>query len=739
MRVSLCMAALWTVSAPACAVEIDGQINPAEWAGARHITDFRMVQPLTREVGRFPTEAWVLATPDGLAIAFRCGQPTGVPLTRQRSSRDNPGPVDRVGLYVDFDGEGRNGYNFSVTLAGDVVDGVLSNETQFRADWDGDWQHASVDEGDAWSAEMLIPWSIAPMQKRDGDERTIGISLDRVIGATGERMAWPAVSSAETRFISMWSKHAVPQYSRALLAITPYAVAVYDNVARGVDVGAGADIFWKPSGQFQLSATLNPDFGQVESDQLVVNFGAVETFFSDKRPFFTENQSFFEAPLGAIYTRRVGGPADDGAGTGDVTAAVKVNGSFSGANYGLFAATEAGAVGRDFYALRTTHDAEAQGFGAMITHVNRPFLHREATVLAVDHRWTPNEQWTVRTAAVRSNIVQAGVATRGSGVQAQFDQQLGPNWRQQVFATHLEADLELNDISYLDRNNTNFIRYQLTQKITDLPATSPYASHERQYIAASRFDDSGINLSNAAAVVQSSARRDGGNHFWSVEARSRGYDDLITRGNGEVRMPGKLDVSLGRYWPRRDSESWEFYGNVQYTIAGLEGADGGLLRAFFRPSYHVSDALSLFAGLDASRDRDWLLWRGGNLLGSYESNSIFLSAGTTWLIDSKQELRVLLEAISLDAKSRKAYRVAPDGTPVEVSETMPDFALRNLGFQVRYRYELAPLSFLYVAYLRGGSMFEEGGPFDARTQLDDVFRLRDSEQLLVKFSYRFEI
>ncbi len=83
----------------------------------------------------------------------------------------------------------------------------------------------------------------------------------------------------------------------------------------------GADLFWKPNGQFQLSATLNPDFGQVESDQLVVNFGAVETFFSDTRPFFTENQGFFDVPFGSInnnsrllYTRRVGGNADDGSG-----------------------------------------------------------------------------------------------------------------------------------------------------------------------------------------------------------------------------------------------------------------------------------------------------------------------------------------------------------------------------------------------------------------------------------------
>jgi len=120
---------------------------------------------------------------------------------------------------------------------------------------------------------------------------------------------------------------------------------------------------------------------------------------------------------------------------------------------------------------------------------------------------------------------------------------------------------------------------------------------------------------------------------------------------------------------------------------------------------------------------------------------LFANAGVTGLIDPRQELRVRLEALGLDARARQAWRVQDDGTPVAVDETVEDFALRNLGFQVRYRYELAPLSYLYVAYVRGGSLYEQGtGPFDSAGRLlSDAFDLRDSEQLLVKLSYRFEI
>ena len=63
---------------------------------------------------------------------------------------------------------------------------------------------------------------------------------------------------------------------------------------------------------------------------------------------------------------------------------------------------------------------------------------------------------------------------------------------------------------------------------------------------------------------------------------------------------------------------------------------------------------------------------------------------------------------------------------------MPDFSLRNLGFQIRYRYELAPLSNLYIAYVRGGFDSQDFSQ-DVGPLLGDSFSLHDSEQLLVKF------
>jgi hypothetical protein len=743
---------LGALSLPASAIEVDGRIDPAEWTGAQHITDFRLTVPLSRAPAPYPTEAWILATPQGLAIAMRNVQPPGVPRTRQVAQRDAGAQADRVNLYVDFDGDGRTGYNFTVLLSDSIIDATITNENQFSNDWDGNWKHAVSESGDSWSVEMLIPWYIAPMRAGKDGKRTIGVGLDRVIGVTGQRMSWPAVGFVEPRFLSVLQPVTIPEYSASLLAVTPYVVGVHDNVRKRDDFDTGMDVFWKPNGRFQLSATLNPDFGQVESDQLVVNFSAVETFFSDKRPFFTENQGFFNVPFGSlnggdslIYTRRVGGPADDGNGPGDVTAAVKLNGSAGAFNYGVFAATEADEVGRDFYALRGTRDFDNQGVGAMVTRVDRPYLDRVATVYEFDHRWNPTSQLGIRTTVVGSDVQQQGQTARDTGAQVLVDYDMGNHWRQQFYGEHLGDQLQLNDFGYLQRNNYNYARYQIANRQSDLPSTSRYASHDWHYIMSSRYNDDGVHLYDAWQIDNTSDLRDGGNDYAQIAYFQPGRDDLVTRGNGVVDVPAKFYLYYERFIPRKDR--WSLYWHARYAAEGLRGPAHGAVELDFEPTYFVNDNLSFPLGFFALHNPDWLLWPcangsdcdlGGNLLGSYSADQLQFNAGMQWTISARQELRVKLETIALDARVRQAWRVADDGTPIASDDPIHDFSLRNMGFQIRYRYELAPLSNLYVAYVRGGFGFQDLSE-DAGSLLGQSFSLRDSEQLLVKLSYRFEL
>ncbi|KRE97878.1 hypothetical protein ASG87_14805 [Frateuria sp. Soil773] len=729
-------------SAPAWAqVTIDGRIDPAEWQGAQHITDFRKVQPLNGTPGSLPTEAWVLSTPQGLAVAVRSVQPPGVPRTHQRIRRDETAQLDRVNLMVDFDGDGRTGYNFMVTLSDDINDAVITGETQFNTDWDGHWQHAVSEDAQGWSVEMLIPWYIAPMRAGRDGTRTVGLYLDRVVGSTGERMAWPVASFSRPRFLSDFAQVALPAYSQPLLAVTPYVVGTRDQVNGKSRFDGGADIFWKPNGQTQLTATINPDFGQVESDDLVVNFGAEETFFTDKRPFFTENQGIFDFSLlldntQLIYTRRVGGLADDGRGSGDVTGAVKLNGSVGATQYGVLAAEESGDAGRTFGALRLNHDFGTQSLGLLATHVDRPFLDRNADVLGFDHRWKPNDKLTVTSNVVGSRIDQRGHAANGTGATTVVEYEMDERWTQQWLGMHFDDRLDLNDFGYQPRNSFNYAHWEVRRRYANLPEDSRYASHQWRFRAIGIDNDHGLRLERQFRMVRDSQLRDGGSETWQLNLNSPAYDDLLTRGHGALRIPGRHSLSWERSSPRKGDWAWK--SEVELVGSDRVGSRRVGYEAMFEPTYFFSDALSAFGGVTYQWQPDWLIWQRDNLIGSFDSHSILLDAGVNWNISNRQELRVKLQALGLDARLLQAYRVGSDRRAVAASDPVDDFSVRNLGFQIRYRYELAPLSDLYVVYGRGGYALDPRYS-EADSQFGRSFSLRDSEQLLVKLAYRFEI
>src|SRR5690606_20932878 len=203
----------------------------------------------------------------------------------------------------DFDGEHRTGYNFKLSSTDRVYDAVVTNENTFNTDGAGNCRYAVSEDEAGWSAKHMVQWHIAPMGDPAGVVRPGPVHLDRVVGATGERFAWPLASHERPRFLSEFAPLEVASYSQALLAITPYVSSLYDNVRSSGQLDGGVDLFWKPNGQMQLTATVNPDFGQVESDDLVVSFDATETFISDKRPFFTENQGLFEFTTPSDYSQ----------------------------------------------------------------------------------------------------------------------------------------------------------------------------------------------------------------------------------------------------------------------------------------------------------------------------------------------------------------------------------------------------------------------------------------------------
>ena len=165
----------------------------------------------------------------------------------------------------------------------------------------------------------------------------------------------------------------------------------------------------------QINLTINPDFGQAESDEVIVNFSAQETFYKEKRAFFNENQSLFDISnynrYSVINTRRIGAkPSYDCATEAnenecnqskksytDIDFALRYTKKMDDNQFGVFAAKESDekfSTGREYYALRGKSNIDNKTLGYMLTHVIDDINHSSSTVKVIDYINIKSEQLT---------------------------------------------------------------------------------------------------------------------------------------------------------------------------------------------------------------------------------------------------------------------------------------------------------------------------------------------------------
>jgi hypothetical protein len=307
-------------------------------------------------------------------------------------------------------------------------------------------------------------------------------------------------------------------------------------------------------------------------------------------------------------------------------------------------------------------------------------------------------------------------------------------WRQQVIAMHFGDSLDINDAGYLQRNNEDYLHWQVSRRFTDLPASSRYASKDWRWRLSTDHNDHGQLLGYQTRVSRESRLRNGSYEYGQVNINSAGYDDLLTRGNGVLWLPPNFNSYFDYQRPRIGH--WQYEVEANLYSGGLSGNHKIAYTLNLEPKYFISDAFNVYAGVKYDHQPDWLVWQHDNLIGSFDERQTQFNAGFNWIVTNRHELRLKLQLIALSAGLRQAYRVE-NGSAVPSNEAVNDFSVDSLGVQLRYRYEFRPLSYLYVVYGRGG--FDQQTTAEGSDQLlRDSFSLRDDEQLLIKFSYRFE-
>ena len=310
---------------------IDGRLDDPAWRAAR--ADSRFTQNFPDE-GKAPsqkTDLYVIYDDRALYVGVRCHDREPGKIIERLTRRDRDTDGDKISIDIDSRGDHASAYHFEVNVSGVLTDALRFNDTDYNPDWDGLWNAVTTRDDEGWTAEFEIPWRTLRFA---GGEPEMGFEVRRNLPRRQETDEWAYIPRTESAQVSRYGKLlGVRGLGPArLLQIQPYlatGITLRSNSTagggRGSDDGAfivpngGGDLKLGLTSNLTLDATINPDFGQVEADQVVLNLTTYEIFYPEKRPFFLEGVDLLSTPIRQFYTRRIGRqPPDPALGRGEV-------------------------------------------------------------------------------------------------------------------------------------------------------------------------------------------------------------------------------------------------------------------------------------------------------------------------------------------------------------------------------------------------------------------------------------
>ncbi|MCB9396741.1 MAG: hypothetical protein H6510_02880 [Acidobacteria bacterium] len=742
-------------------IRVDGHLDEDQWQQALAFEDFIQVQP--DDTGKQPewrTEVRLFYTPKTLYVGIWCEEP-GDRQNGRLSNRDND-RVERDFVRLILSPRyGRQGYYAELGLGGAKRDGTVLPESRFFSEWDGPWAGETHASAEGWSAEFAIPWSMIALPYSADPERLLGFQVERWVSPLAQKWAWQPLFPRDPQYLSALGQMRIKQVSAsANWALYPYVAGIRSELQDTTTGKVGTDLFWNPKPGVRVAATFNPDFGQVEADDIVVNLGAFETFFPEKRPFFLEDKDVFDTrKYELIHTRRIGsapdyesaGPIESQPGASDILAAVKLTGSLDRTRFGLLAAQEdktsvTGADGlkrdldgRTYLALRGSREWRGESgstweHGSLVTFTDRPEADRQATVYSYDGAFRSSQgKWDVRWQAIGSSIDQHETQSNGFGAWLDGTYQQRRGVYHQLVLQYLDDQLDFNDMGYLQANSRQSGAYFFDWRNQENLRFKYVRTH---FEAISSADSHGLDL----------GRDYGLNREWGFLNNTRtsinigyhtGYwDDRFSFGHGDVWFPDRWNMEL--FW---DSDSrkkvgafleWDFW---EEPFGDISNATIIFLR--YTPNDHWDYRVSNIY----QHRNDQVLFRPGGTFALFQTDQTLPSFYVNALFSSHQDLRFALQWVGLRARASEIRDLGADGRLRSSMEDPSDQDF-NLAFgvlQIRYRLELAPLSELYVVYSRGGSFYER--PSDPGRDFldlwDEARANKDADQFVAKIRYRF--
>ncbi len=297
-------------------IKIDGNLSDPAWKEAIPLDGFIERRPNFGAPidSTARTEMYMLYDNNNIYFSGYFHEKSADSISKELVGRDGLGTNDYACIIIDTYNDKINANGFFVTPLGEQLDSKYSLVGGEDFSWNGVWDTETQIHKDGWTFEVRIPYSCLRFANKDG--QTWGINLFRGRTRTGQQYVWDPIYPTINGFISQEGEWVGIEKIKppVRLSFSPYFSTYinhypYDDPSEKNLTGSingGMDVKYGINESFTLDMTLIPDFGQVQSDNKVLNLTPFEVKYNENRSFFTEGTELFNKG-NLFYSRRIGG------------------------------------------------------------------------------------------------------------------------------------------------------------------------------------------------------------------------------------------------------------------------------------------------------------------------------------------------------------------------------------------------------------------------------------------------
>ncbi len=291
-------------------IVLDGILDEAVWTRAQHGGEFIQQDPVLGAEPTERTEVRFAFNRDHLYMGVICFDSEPDKLAGNTSKRDEfLSADDRFMWTMDTFLNQQTGYFFEMNPAGLMADALMGPGGSSNREWDGIWNARVRQSEIGWVIEIDIPFRTLAF---DPNAPAWGVNFQRTVRRKQEELLWTGHQRNQglRRMANAGLLVGLNEVSHGKgFEVKPYVAGYVDTPGGAPTVGEadlGLDVAYNLTPSLRAVGTVNTDFAETEVDQRRVNLTRFPLFFPERRTFFLDGATFFDFPIRAFFSRRIG-------------------------------------------------------------------------------------------------------------------------------------------------------------------------------------------------------------------------------------------------------------------------------------------------------------------------------------------------------------------------------------------------------------------------------------------------